>query len=84
MKICSKCIQPDTRPNIYFNEEGVCGACLWEEEKNEINWNVREKELQELEGRQKCMDFRFVFLAIPAAVVFFACRLCFQKNHLCS
>ena len=48
MKICSKCIQPDTRPNIYFNEEGVCGACLWEEEKNEINWNVREKELQEI------------------------------------
>ena len=45
MKICKKCIQPDTRPDIYFNENGVCGACLWEDEKKYIDWNVREKEL---------------------------------------
>jgi len=46
MKICKKCIQPDTRPGIYFNNDGVCGACLWEEEKKLIDWNAREKELQ--------------------------------------
>ena len=33
MKICKKCIQPDSRPGIYFDKNGVCGACLWEEEK---------------------------------------------------
>jgi len=36
MQICKLCIQPDTRPGIYFNEEGVCGACLWEEKKNKL------------------------------------------------
>ena len=27
MKICERCIQPDSRPGIYFDEHGVCGAC---------------------------------------------------------
>jgi|TARA_B110000495_G_C22957892_1_gene561315 N-acetyl sugar amidotransferase len=48
MKICKKCIQPDTRPGIYFNEEGVCGACLWEEKKKSINWNSRFDELVQI------------------------------------
>lgn len=46
MKICKKCIQPDTRPGIFFDENGVCGACIWNEEKLKINWNERENELQ--------------------------------------
>ena len=48
MKLCKNCIQPDTRPGIYFDDHGVCGACLWEEEKKEIDWESREKELQEI------------------------------------
>jgi len=36
MKICRRCIQPDSRPGIYFDENGICGACLWEEEKKII------------------------------------------------
>jgi len=46
MRVCNRCIQPDTRPGIYFNDQGVCGACLWEEEKKEIDWESREKELE--------------------------------------
>ena len=46
VKICTKCIQPNTRPGIYFSQESICGACLWEEEKNKINWNERIKELK--------------------------------------
>ena len=48
MKICKNCIQPDTRPGIYFDDQGVCGACIWEEKKKEINWKSREKELQDI------------------------------------
>src|SRR3989304_4265464 len=48
MKVCKKCIQPDSRPGIYFNEDGICGACLWEEEKKTIDWNSREKELMQI------------------------------------
>lgn len=45
MRICKRCIQPDTRPAIYFNDDGVCGACIWEEEKKNVDWSARENEL---------------------------------------
>jgi len=45
MKICIKCIQSDTRPAIYFDKNGICGACLWEKEKETIDWDLRRKEL---------------------------------------
>lgn len=47
MKYCKKCLQTDTRPDIKFNSEGVCYACLYEEEKKNIDWASREQELQE-------------------------------------
>ena len=54
MKYCKKCLQPNTRPGIVFNEDGICGACLWEEEKKKINWKKREQELQDIADRAKC------------------------------
>ncbi len=48
MKICKICIQPDSRPGIYFDKDGICGACLWEKEKKGIDWDKREKELSEI------------------------------------
>jgi N-acetyl sugar amidotransferase len=48
MKICKRCIQPDSRPSLYFNKDGICGACIWEDEKELIDWVKREKELIEI------------------------------------
>jgi len=48
MKICKECIQSDNRPGIYFDERGICGACIWEEEKKKIDWAARELELQNI------------------------------------
>jgi N-acetyl sugar amidotransferase len=52
MKICLKCIQPDTRYGIYF-KDGVCGACLWEDEKKTIDWDSRWNELQQIVKQTK-------------------------------
>ena len=48
MKFCKRCVQPDTRPGIYFDENGVCGACLYEEEKEKIDWDARVQELKDI------------------------------------
>jgi len=48
LKICKKCVQPDTRPGIFFNDDSICGACLWEDEKKRINWAERKNELIEI------------------------------------
>ena len=47
MEICKKCIQPDSRPGIFFNN-GICGACIWEEEKKEIDWETRKSQLNDI------------------------------------
>lgn len=48
MRICTRCIQPDTRPKLYFNDEGICGACLWKEQKENIDWDERRSKLNEI------------------------------------
>lgn len=48
MRYCKKCLMPDTRPGITFNEEGVCCACINHARKKEIDWNARYKELEKL------------------------------------
>jgi N-acetyl sugar amidotransferase len=49
MKVCKKCIMPDTRPRLTFDEDGVCAACQWaEEKKTQIDWKKREEQLIEL------------------------------------
>ena len=48
MRICKKCIQPDTRPGIFFDKNGICGACIWNEEQLKIDWKKREQELHEI------------------------------------
>ena len=46
MRYCKKCVQPDTRPGIYFNEEEVCGACLWQDQYMKIvEWEQRHNEV---------------------------------------
>ncbi len=39
---------PNTRPGIYFDDEGVCQACRAEEKKDVIDWGARWNELETL------------------------------------
>ena len=49
MRYCKKCLQPDTRPGIVFDENGVCGACNYASSvKEEIDWDARWKKLLEI------------------------------------
>lgn len=48
MRYCKKCVMPDTRPGIVFDEEGVCYACRGAEEKKQTNWDARMQKLKEL------------------------------------
>ena len=59
MRYCKKCLQPDTRPGILFNEAGVCYACLYEESKKQIDWDQRFAELQKIadEAKEKARRF---------------------------
>ena len=47
MKYCKKCLYPDTKPQLVFNEDGVCSACINNNLKDKINWEDKKKELED-------------------------------------
>ena len=46
MKYCKSCIIPSTRPDQFFDDDGICIACKNFEKRKNINWNDREKNLK--------------------------------------
>lgn len=66
VKICKRCRMISTRPRLTFNEEGVCSACQWAEEKKSLDWKKRQQELVDLcdKYRSKTGDFDVV---VPAS-----------------
>ena len=47
MKYCKKCLMPDTRPGIIF-ENNLCAPCINYEKQKSTDWKKRKEELEEL------------------------------------
>lgn len=45
---CTNCLNNSLRPRITFDKKGWCNACQWMEEKKEVNWEKRRKELLQI------------------------------------
>lgn len=39
---------PDTKPGIVFDDQGICSACRWIEQKKTIDWDARAARLKEI------------------------------------
>ena len=48
MKYCHRCLQPDTRPNTHFREDGLCPACHYFDQLKEVDWQERYETLRTL------------------------------------
>lgn len=48
MKYCTQCLQPDTRPNTRFTEEGLCPACDYFGRLQHVDWQERFEIMQDL------------------------------------
>lgn len=53
MKYCVECLYPDTKPDLMFNEAGVCSACTAYKERANIDWVNREAQFQALVDKVK-------------------------------
>ena len=56
MRYCTKCVMPDTRPGISFNEAGVCSACQQIENRKKIDWNSRWSEFEDICSKYRGMN----------------------------
>ena len=45
---CKLCLLPSTKPDLYFDSEGMCAACLSYRHRSEIDWEKRKGEFIEL------------------------------------
>jgi N-acetyl sugar amidotransferase len=53
IKYCVSCLLPDTKPDLYFNKDGECAACLAFKNRKEIDWAKRKSEFQNILKSQK-------------------------------
>jgi N-acetyl sugar amidotransferase len=54
IRYCTKCLFPETKPDLFFNEVGVCSACVAADQKdNSINWKQREIDFNTIINKYK-------------------------------
>lgn len=53
---CTHCIMPDSKPDLFFDSEGVCDACRSYENRKKIDWDARYKELLQLLKKYRRYD----------------------------
>ena len=53
MKYCRFCLQPDTRPNTFFNTDRVCPACTYFIALKDVDWQERVEILKDLFAARK-------------------------------
>ena len=56
MKYCKKCLYPDTKPQLKFNDDGICEACLNSDKKDSVDWESRKKQLKEIAEKYRKSD----------------------------
>lgn len=56
MIYCKRCVMPDTRPGITFDEKGICSACQAYERRKQIDWDARWKEFEKICDKYRGMN----------------------------
>ena len=56
IKYCTSCMYPETKPDLWFNEQGKCSACINFEGRTEIDWEQRKNEFENITNKYKSID----------------------------
>src|SRR5690349_2011362 len=56
IRYCTRCVMPETKPDILFDDRGVCSACRNFERRVEVDWDARMQELQDVLARYRSPD----------------------------
>ena len=43
LKYCRNCLLPNSKPDLLFNEEGICNACTNFKNRANVDWDLRKK-----------------------------------------
>jgi N-acetyl sugar amidotransferase len=56
VRYCRRCVMPETKPDILFDDDGVCSACRHFELRAVVDWDARRAELQKVLERYRSPD----------------------------
>lgn len=56
IRYCTRCLYPETKPDLSFDAKGVCSACLSYEQRAEVDWAARKREFLEITERYRSKD----------------------------
>jgi len=56
LNYCKHCVMPDTKPDLFLDDEGVCNACRSYEKRKEVDWTARHEELLQLLDKYRRPD----------------------------
>lgn len=48
---CKSCVLPDTKPDLHFDENGICAACKSYQSRPDVDWDSRRDEFHEILSR---------------------------------
>ncbi len=64
---CKKCVMPSTKPDLFFDADGICDACRSSERKLVIDWGKRKKEFERLTLTYRSKDKQNYDCIIPVS-----------------
>lgn len=53
IRYCRRCVMPETKPDLFIDEEGICNACRSYEKRKDVDWDQRFLELEEILDRYR-------------------------------
>lgn len=70
MNYCKRCLYPENHAlNLILDDDGVCSGCRVHEEKYQINWKDKERELEQLLSHYKARPDTYYDCVIPVSGV---------------
>lgn len=67
IRYCRRCLMPETKPDLYIDEEGVCNACHSFEQREEIDFEQRREELLQILDRYRSKNGKNYDCVIPVS-----------------
>jgi N-acetyl sugar amidotransferase len=56
VRYCTRCLYPESKPDLSFDERGVCSACQGYENRKTVDWDQRKREFKEITGRYRSQN----------------------------
>jgi len=65
IRYCTRCVMPETKPDLHIDPEGVCNACRSFEKRQNIDWEQRRRKLNEILDRYRSKEGKHWDCVVP-------------------